>query len=135
MKRIKQIQHISKEDVFQLIFGALMLGVPAAFTEEIWVLGGSLTWVNYGLLILLSTSLIAVMVFHTGYRIHSIKTFERIYFKRVLLSYGIIFLTCAVFLTMIDRAPWAGETLVAIQRTVVLSVPASISGITADMIN
>ena len=135
MKEKKKVHHIWKEDVVQLIFGSLMLGVPAAFTEEIWVLGGTLTFVHYFLLFILSTTLIALMVFHTGYRIHSIKTLERLYMKRVLLSYLVIILTCAVFLTLIDRAPWFSEPLIAIQRVIVMGVPASISGIAADMIH
>jgi uncharacterized membrane protein len=135
MKEKKKVHHIWKEDVVQLIFGSLMLGVPAAFTEEIWVLGSTLSFIHYFLLFLLSMVLIALMVFHTGYRIHSIKTLEKLYVQRVMLSYLIILLTCAVFLTLIDRAPWFSEPIIAIQIIIVMGVPASISGIAADMIN
>lgn len=131
----KKVHHIHKEDVVQLIFGSLFLGVPAAFTEESWALGQSLHWYHFLFLFILANILIALMIFHTGYREHSIKTFEKLYFKRVLLSYLIIFLTCTALLVLIDKAPWATNPFLALQRTVIISVPASISGITADAIN
>ncbi len=134
MEKKKKVHNIHPEDVVQLIFGALIFGVPAAYTQETWDLGASLHPVNYLFLFLISTLLIALIVFHTGYHIHNIKTLERLYVKRVLLSYMFIFLSCTAFLVLIGKAPWMADPLLALQRTIVIGVPASISGITADII-
>lgn len=134
MNAKKKVHHIYGEDFFQLVFGALAFGVPAAFTQETWDLGTTLSPFSYLLLILLSVTLIAVAVFHTGYHAHSIRTFEHLYMKRIILSYLIIFLTCAVFLTIISRAPWLTDPYIAAQRAIIIGVPATISGITADLI-
>jgi len=131
----RHVHNIYSEDFFQLIFGALAFGVPAAFTEETWgALGTTLYPINYILLALLSMCIIGLAVFHTGYHPHTLRTFERLYMKRIILSYSIIFITCAVFLTLINRAPWVAEPFIALQRTIVIGVPATISGITADLI-
>ena len=134
MEKKKKLHHIHPEDVVQLIFGALIFGVPAAYTQETWDLGSSLSFFNYLFLFLLSTLLIALIVFHTGYHIHNIKTLERLYIKRVLLSYMFIFLSCTIFLVLIGKAPWVTDPLLALQRTIMIAVPGSISGITADII-
>ncbi len=135
MNTKKKLHHIHPEDVVQLIFGALIFGVPAAYTQETWDLGTQLGFFNYFFLFLLSTILIALIVFHTGYQIHNIKTLEHLYVRRVLLSYLFIFLSCTTFLVLIGKAPWFTDPLIALQRTIMIAVPGSISGITADIIN
>jgi uncharacterized membrane protein len=130
----KRSHHIHGEDVVQLIFGSLILGVPAAFTEEAWILGQSLHWYHYFAIFIMANTLIALMVFHTGYHKMHIKLFERLYFRRVFLSYVIICLTCTFLLILINQAPWLTEPVLALQRTIIVSLPASISGITADII-
>jgi len=134
MEEKKKSHHIHKEDIVQLIFGSLILGVPAAFTEEAWVLGQSLHWYHFLLVFISANVLIALMVFHTGYHKMHIKLFERLYFRRVLLSYLIIFFTCTCLLLLINQAPWLSNPSLALQRTIIVSLPASISGITADLI-
>jgi len=131
----KKVHHIHTEDIAQLIFGALIFGVPAAYTQETWDLGAALPPISYFLLFLLSTILIALIVFHTGYHRHKIKLLEQLYIRRVLLSYMLIFFSCTVFLFLIGKAPWFTDPLLALQRTIIISVPASISGITADIIH
>lgn len=135
MDKKKKLHHIHPEDVIQLIFGALIFGVPAAYTQETWDLGTQLGFFNYLFLFLISTLLIALIVFHTGYHVHKIKTLEGLYIKRVLLSYMFIFLSCTTFLILIGKAPWVTDPLIALQRTIIIAVPASISGITADIIH
>lgn len=135
MDKKKKVHHIHPEDVVQLLFGALIFGIPAAYTQETWDLGTQLSFFNYLFLFLLSTLLIALIVFHTGYHIHNIKTLEKIYVKRVLLSYIFIFLSCTTFLVLIGKAPWVTDPIIALQRTIMISVPGSISGITADILH
>jgi len=134
MSAKRSVHHLYKEDVVQLIFGAFAFGIPAAYTQEAWDLGAMLHPLNYLFLLLLSLLIIALAVFHTGYHIHTLRTFERLYLKRVISSYIVIILTCAIFLTLINRAPWFSEPFIALQRAIVIGVPATISGITADLI-
>ncbi|MDP3728331.1 MAG: DUF2391 family protein [bacterium] len=134
MDKKKMLHHIHPEDVVQLVFGALIFGIPAAYTQETWDLGTQLHFVNYLFLFLLSILLIALIIFHAGYNRHNIKTLEHLYTRRVLLSYMFIFLSCTTFLVLIGKAPWFIDPLLALQRTIIISVPASISGITADII-
>src|SRR3989344_205362 len=91
MDKTKKLHHIHPEDVVQLVFGALIFGIPAAYSQETWDLGAQLHFANYLFLFLLSILLIALIVFHTGYHAHNIKTLEHVYIKRVLLSYVFIF--------------------------------------------
>lgn len=134
MSAKRSVHHLYREDIVQLIFGALAFGIPAAYTQETWDLGAMLHPLNYLFLFFLSLLIIALAVFHSGYHIHTLRTFEHLYMKRVIASYLFIFLTCAVFLTLINRAPWFSEPIIALQRAIVIGVPATVSGITADLI-
>jgi uncharacterized membrane protein len=56
------------------------------------------------------------------------------FLKRVASTYIISFLLVAVLLTLIERAPWQSDLMLAFSRTVIVSFPASMSAAVADMI-
>ena len=62
MDKTKKLHHIHPEDVVQLVFGALIFGIPAAYSQETWDLGAQLHFANYLFLFLLSILLIALIV-------------------------------------------------------------------------
>lgn len=134
MKKGKFSHHIRLEDIAQLVFGSSILAVPVAYTEETWRIGSQLHSFNVFLIFLLSITLIAIAIFHTGYHAKHKKLNILKYSKRVFLTYIIIFITVAIFLTLIARAPWVLDPIVAAKRCIIISLPASISGVAADLI-
>jgi uncharacterized membrane protein len=120
-------------DVMQIIVGASILAIPVAFTEETWNLGASLPFANIIGLMLLSFIFISTFVFYNYYR-DRLKEHRIEFVKRVFTTYLVSFLVVAVLLTIIERAPWNTNFMVAFSRTVIVSFPASMSGAVADML-
>lgn len=120
-------------DVLQVIVGASLLAIPIAFTEEVWNLGAALPLMNVVLLGLLSVVFIAIFVFHNFYQ-DNVGDHKAEFFKRVLAIYLISCFVVALILTLIQRAPWEMDTLLAVKRTILVAFPASMSAAVADMI-
>lgn len=78
--------------------------------------------------------MISIAIFHTGYHYHKLKIMDPEYINRVFLSYLIIFASVGVFLTLINQAHWLVEPTIAVKRTILVSLPGALSGVTADMI-
>jgi uncharacterized membrane protein len=54
--------------------------------------------------------------------------------KRVLGIYLISFGVAALFLTVIERAPWEIDAILAVKRSIIVAFPASLSAAVVDMI-
>lgn len=130
----KRAYHLWIEDVAQLIFGSAILSVPVAYTEETWRIGASLHPFNILLILMFSVLLIGVAVYHSGYHMKNETIPVHFYLLRVLMSYMIVFITVALFLTLISKAPWMTEPMLAVKRSIIIALPASISGAAADMV-
>jgi uncharacterized membrane protein len=120
-------------DVFQVIVGASILAVPVGFTEETWQLGGSLPLANILGLLFLSILFISLFVYHNYYR-RRFGTHKKEFFKRVISTYFFSFLIVALILTLIQRAPWNLDWVLALKRVIVVSFPAAMSAAVADTI-
>ncbi|MFC1750067.1 DUF2391 family protein [Pseudomonadota bacterium] len=120
-------------DIMQVIIGATILAIPVAFTEETWNLGSSLPLLNILGVLLMALFFISIFVYYNFYRGHFKGQIDE-FFKRVLSTYFFSFLVVAVLLTLIQRAPWATDWLLAVKRTVLVSFPASMSAAVSDMI-
>ena len=120
-------------DVIQIIVGAAILTVPVAFTEEVWTLGETLPLNNVIALAALSLLFIGLFVYYNYYRV-DFKHHRIGFFKRVLSTYLISILFVALFLTIIDRAPWGTDFILAFKRMVLIAFPASMSAAVVDII-
>lgn len=120
-------------DIMQVIVGASILAIPVAFTEEVWRLGGSLPTLNILGLALLSIIFVSSFVYYNSYRRH-IHTHLNEFLKRVIFTYILAYITVAIILLLIDKAPWATDWVLAAKRTAIVAFPASMSAAVADMI-
>ncbi len=120
-------------DAMQVIVGASILAVPVAFTEETWKLGESLPLMNIIGLLLLSIIFISSFVYYNYYRGEMRKHWNE-FAKRVFTTYFFSFVVVAIILTLIERAPWSSDIMIALSRAIIVSFPASMSAAVADII-
>ena len=120
-------------DFMQVMVGASILAVPVAFTEETWNLGESLPILNIFGLMLLSIIFISAFVYYNYYR-GKMKENRKEFVKRVFTTYFMSFLVVTLILTLIERAPWSNDLILAFSRTVIVTFPASMSASVADIV-
>jgi uncharacterized membrane protein len=120
-------------DLMQVLVGASILAVPVAFTEETWNLGQNLPLTNILGILGLSLIFISSFVYYNFYR-HNIKGNLGEFVKRTLSIYIVSFAVVALLLTLIERAPWTTDKLLAFKRVVLIAFPASMSAAVSDMI-
>jgi uncharacterized membrane protein len=118
-------------NVVQVIVGATILAVPVGFTEETWVLGESLPMMNIFSLLILSVLFTAIFAYRR-YKKNMTKVLWGDFTLRVVSTYSIAFIVVAVLLTLIQKAPWGIDPLLAFKRSVLVAFPASMSATIAD---
>ena len=121
------------KDILQVMVGASILAIPVGFTEETWHLGEALPVRNVLGLLLISVLFVSAFVYYNYYR-NSMKTHWDHFAKRVFSTYVFSFLVVALLLTMIQRAPWSTDWILAFKRCVIDAFPSSMSAAVADMI-
>lgn len=120
------------EDVAQLLTGALMLAVPVALTEEVWVLGEELPAIRIYLIAGLSLAVNAFfvkMLFYPG----ELWVFRTEFFKRVFVGYAIAFAAALIMLSLVDKGP-IYDPILAMRRAVIIALPASFAATAMDYI-
>ncbi|MBL7160892.1 MAG: DUF2391 family protein [Candidatus Aenigmarchaeota archaeon] len=120
-------------DLMQVMVGASILAIPVAFTEETWKLGESLPLSNIIGLMFISLIFISGFVYYNYYK-NRLREHKGEFVKRVITTYLVAFLVVTLLLTLIERAPWSSDYIVAFGRTVIVSFPAAMSAAVADMI-
>ena len=118
-------------DLMQVIVGASILAVPVAFTEETWRLGETLPFRNVLILSAISVLFIALFVYFNFYRF-AFKGHALEYAKRVLAIYFFSLIVVGALLTVIQKAPWSVDVLLAVKRTLIVAFPASMSAAISD---
>jgi uncharacterized membrane protein len=121
-------------DFIQVMVGATILAIPVAFTEETWNLGQKLPLLNVISLLVLSLFFISLFTYYNYYRKQNFKEYSGDFFKRVFSTYITSFLVVALLLTIIQKAPWRVDLLLALKRAIIVTFPASMSAAVADMI-
>lgn len=121
------------KDLMQVIVGASILAVPVAFTEETWELGRILPLINILTLAFMSLFFISIFVYYNFY-MGRMKENVYEFIKRVFSIYFLSLLVVALLLTIINRAPWSYDWLLALKRVILVSFPASMSAAVSDMI-
>jgi len=118
-------------DLMQVIIGAAILAVPVAFTEETWRLGETLPFRNVLILSGVSVLFIALFVYFNFYRF-TFRGHAFEYVKRVLAIYFFSLAVVGALLTIIQKAPWMTDALLAAKRTLIVAFPASMSAAVSD---
>lgn len=120
-------------DVVQVAIGASLLAIPLAVTEEVWNLAAELPMLNILIILFMSLMLISVFVYYNYYRDDFFGHWDE-FLKRVLTTYILSFVVVAGLLTVIERAPWSTDILLAVKRTILVGFPASMSATVVDVI-
>lgn len=118
-------------DVVQVLIGASVLCIPAAYTEEVWRLGAQLPLVNtLGIVVLsfLFLGFFAYFVFSRGH----LRGNEWEFAKRVCCVYLITFLVSALILLLVEQLPILSDPATAIRRAVLVSFPGCFSATVVD---
>ncbi|WP_372765813.1 DUF2391 family protein [Pseudoalteromonas sp.] len=119
------------EDIIQICVGAFALAVPISFSEEAWQLAETLPLMNLFLLLSLSLVFLSLYTYESVY-LRDIKTRRLLFIARIVIAYLITFVIVCLVLLSIDKLPIFTDPLVALRRTVVISMPASMGAIIVD---
>ncbi len=120
------------EDIVQLIGGALMLAVPIALTEEVWILGDTLPAGRIFLITGLSLVINGFFIKMLFYR-DNLGEYWVDFLKRVFAAYTVALLVSLSLLALFDMGPLEDPVL-ALRRAVIIAFPASFAAITVDYI-
>ncbi len=121
------------KDVVQVMVGSSILAIPVALTEETWKLGETLPLPNVFAFLAISLVFVSTFVFYNYYRT-SLRQHWLEFLKRVISTYLLSFLVVASVLTMIQKAPWQSDWMLAFKRAVIVTFPSSMSAAVADTI-
>jgi uncharacterized membrane protein len=122
------------KDLVQIVVGSTLLAVPVSYTEEVWVMGKELPIENVVGIGLLSLLFVSVFVYYSFYRHHFYSQWDE-FIKRTIAIYAVSFIMVGVILTLIDKAPWAVDHVIALKRITLVAFPASMSAAVANMIS
>lgn len=125
---------LRQRDLAQIIVGASILSVPVAFTQETWDLGSELPLENVLALCGVSLLFLSIYIYYNFYRTYLRENLGE-YAKRVVAIYLLSLLVVGLLLTMINRAPWQSDFLLALKRTIIVAFPASMSAAVSDGID
>lgn len=120
-------------DVVQVIVGATILAIPVAFTEEVWMLGKKLPWVNVYALILVSLFFISIFVYNNYYTGVLGKNWFN-FIKRVASTYFLSLIVVTFLMTIIDQASWQESWELSLKQIFIITFPASMSAVVSDSI-
>ena len=119
------------EDASQVAIGAFALAVPISFSEEAWKLGETLPLTNLLMVFILSISFLGFFAYENvfqgniGYRLP-------VFLWRIAIAYTITAIIVALVLISLNKFPILTDTLVALRRLIVISMPASMGAIIVD---
>ncbi|MGB5866372.1 MAG: DUF2391 family protein [Arcobacteraceae bacterium] len=131
MKKVFNSLRFNLEDVSQIIIGSFALAIPISFSEEAWKLSHTLPWFNILLLLFLSISFLSFYAYQSIFQA-DIKYKKLAFLFRVFIAYFIACCVVMLILFAIDKLPIIDETIVAIKRVMVISMPASMGAIIVD---
>jgi len=118
-------------DMLQVVVGASILAIPAAYTEEAWNLGRDLPMPNILGIACLSIVFIATFVYFNFYKSY-FGSYLGHYVKRVASTYLIAMIVVAALLTLVGQCPWGVDNVLAVKRIIVVAFPASMSATVTD---
>jgi len=131
---VKRLQlELSLKDRVQILVGASILAVPTAFTEEVWNMGSDLSWWSVIILAVVSLVFIALFIYLNSYQNH-LELHWGQFLNRLTSTYVFSLIVVGVLLMVVGKAPWLSETSLALKRTIIGALPASMSATVTDAI-
>ena len=124
---------LSRKDRVQILVGATILAIPTAFTEEVWNMGDELSWVSVIALAIVSLVLIGLFIYLNSYQQH-MKLYRGQFLNRMISTYLFSLVVVGVLLMLVEKAPWVTDFSLALKRTIVGALPASMSATVTDAI-
>jgi len=120
-------------DVAEIAMGACIMAFPVATAEEIWNLGEELTLVRAFLFSLASLFFLGLLVLllHHG---SDVPKDPKVFFQRVLSTYGLTLVIAALLLFGVDRLDLLGHPWVSLKRTILVAFPACFAATAVDSI-
>lgn len=120
-------------DFVQIMVGATLLAIPVGFAEEVWQLGAEISHIQALIVMCISVLFITVFVYYHNYQgdFHEHR-FE--FLKRVVATYVVSLVVVSLLLSVIGKAPWTTDFILAFKRAVLVTLPASLSATVTDMI-
>ena len=118
-------------DVGQIAVGACVMAFPVIAAEELWDLGAELSLGRVMLFALASVTFLGIfirMMHHDPEVEHS----KREFFKRVISTYLVTMIICALLLYGIDRLDLMDNPLVGLKRTILAAFPACFAATVVD---
>ncbi|PLY04676.1 MAG: DUF2391 domain-containing protein [Arcobacter sp.] len=131
MKKTFNSLRFNLEDVSQIIIGSFALAIPISFSEEAWKLSETLPLFNLSLLLFLSLFFLSFYTYQSIFQA-DIKYKKTAFIFRVFIAYIIAFVVVSLILFAINKLPIVDETILAIKRIIVISMPASMGAIIVD---
>ncbi|WP_286238802.1 DUF2391 family protein [Neptuniibacter halophilus] len=128
---MKWLQSFNLEDLSQVSIGAFALAVPISFSEEAWQLGQTLPALNLSLLFLLSLAFLSFYTYQSVFQ-HNIRHRVGVFLFRILIAYLIATLVVILVLSSLDKFPLWSDPLLALKRTIIVAMPASMGAIIVD---
>lgn len=118
-------------DVAQLVVGALLLGVPVALTEEVWVLGETLAAGRIVVIALASITTLALFVGVLLFPNGKWREYPLQFTLRVTVAYLCTLLIALILLGLIGKGP-ISDPVLALKRAVIIALPASFAATAID---
>ena len=120
-------------DVAEIALGTCAIAFPVAVTQEVWDLGVELSMMRAGFIAIMSVLGLALVVF----LLHHAKTGSiepKVYFQRLLSTYGIALLVSALLLFAVHRYDPFGAPLIGLKRAILVTFPACFAATGVDTV-
>jgi len=118
-------------DLSEIIVGSVVLAFPVAITEEVWNLGAALPLASSVIIVFSSMIFIAWFVYHAYYQ-SVMETHWKDLLARTLTTYTITLLISALILTVLNQFPLMTDSAAAINRMILVALPASFCATVVD---
>jgi uncharacterized membrane protein len=119
------------EDASQVAIGAFALAVPISFSEEAWKLGESLPLPNLLMIFILSILFLGFFAYESVFQ-GNIKYRIPVFLWRIVIAYIITAIIVALILSSLNKFPLLTDTIIALKRLIVITMPASMGAIIVD---
>lgn len=120
-------------DIAQVVVGAVILGVPVMLSDEAMTAAAELPRNNLIAIAVISIGFIAGFVYFNFYR-NQFRAHAGQYVKRVLITYFVTLLVVAGMLQLFELSPWGEDPVLALRRTILVALPASLFATIADTV-
>ena len=118
-------------DLSEIIVGSVVLAFPVAITEEVWNLGATLPLASSVIIVASSLIFIAWFVYHAYYQ-SVMDTHWKDLVARTLTTYAVTLLISALILTVLNQFPLLTDSAAAINRMLLVALPASFCATVVD---